>query len=109
LRKKKKSAKLRMSRLVPATLFLRDSWVQIPPPALLVSKQQHYFKSVKLVVDWIAGPLTGNAINRPLIGIWNMVRARRLFPISRTLIIHYNRAKGRCYQPVELEGKNPTF
>jgi hypothetical protein len=22
-----------MSRLVPATLFLRDSWVQIPPPA----------------------------------------------------------------------------
>jgi hypothetical protein len=59
-----------MSRLVPATLFLRDSWVQIPPPALLVSEQQHYFKSVKLVVAWIAGPLTGNAINRALIGIW---------------------------------------
>jgi hypothetical protein len=38
-----------------------------------------------------------------------MVRAHRLFLISRTLIIHYNRAKGRCYQPVELEGKNPTF
>jgi hypothetical protein len=35
LRKKKKSVKLRMSRLVPATLFLRDSWVQIPPPAPL--------------------------------------------------------------------------
>jgi hypothetical protein len=28
-----------MSRLVPTTLFLRDSWVQIPPPALLVSQQ----------------------------------------------------------------------
>ncbi len=65
--KRKKSAKLRMSRLVPATLFLRDSWVQIPPPALLVSEQQHNFKSVKLVVDRIAGPLTGNVINRPLI------------------------------------------
>jgi hypothetical protein len=43
-----------MSRLVPATLFLRDSWVQIPPPAPLISQQQLYFRSVKLVVDGIA-------------------------------------------------------
>jgi hypothetical protein len=45
-----------MNRLVPATLFLRDSWVRIPPPALLISEQQHYFKSVKLaaVADAIA-------------------------------------------------------
>jgi hypothetical protein len=40
LRRKKKSAKLRMNRLVPATLFLRDSWVQIPPPALLFVSEQ---------------------------------------------------------------------
>jgi hypothetical protein len=34
-----KWAKLRMSQVkkvyTPTTLFLRDSWVQIPPPALL--------------------------------------------------------------------------
>jgi hypothetical protein len=63
LRKKGKGAKLRMNRLVPATLFLRDSWVQIPPPALLISEQQDYFKSYKLVVDSIAGHLTSNVIS----------------------------------------------
>jgi hypothetical protein len=69
--KKERSAKLRMSRLVPATLFLRDSWVQIPPPALLVQESNTRFESVKLVA-WGRPPLSGDVIKKALIGniVW---------------------------------------